>query len=156
MTRKPKGSVELTPVHFNKVELSKGKGLGALVDLEEGRRRLHAIAISAGLLPKTSKRRMRRQRGKLRMAWTQEVDSGDAGEIDFDDLKQEARNRRLHRARPDDGYGPESLAVLAPLIERDNRRRPFTTAELSPEQVEAIERSRMDARHDHLNKLLDD
>ena len=30
----------------------------------------------------------------LRQAWTQGVESGDAGEIDFDDLKKEARTRR--------------------------------------------------------------
>jgi antitoxin ParD1/3/4 len=29
----------------------------------------------------------------LRQAWTQGVESGDAGEIDFDDLKKEARTR---------------------------------------------------------------
>lgn len=74
-------------------------------------------------------------------------------------MTSKRRRRRLHgklnAARPDVGYGPEALAVLAPLIERDNRRRPFTTAEMDPEHVELIARSRMDARHDHLNKLLD-
>ena len=34
-------------------------------------------------------------------------------------------------------------------------RRSFATTELSEEQVEAIRRSRMDARHAHLDKLLD-
>jgi hypothetical protein len=35
-------------------------------------------------------------------------------------------------------------------------RRSFKTLELTPEQVEAIARSRMDPRHDHLNRLLND
>jgi hypothetical protein len=34
-------------------------------------------------------------------------------------------------------------------------RRRFLTAELSDEEAEGIASSRMDARHDHLNKLLD-
>jgi hypothetical protein len=36
------------------------------------------------------------------------------------------------------------------------RRRVFRTADLSQEEAEAIFSSRMDPRHDHLNKLLDD
>lgn len=35
------------------------------------------------------------------------------------------------------------------------QRRSFATADLSVEQVEAIASARMDARHDHLNDLLD-
>ena len=35
----------------------------------------------------------------LRQAWTHGVDSGDAGEIDFDALKQEARARRAAATR---------------------------------------------------------
>lgn len=35
----------------------------------------------------------------LRQAWTQGVDSGDAGEIDFDALKKEARARRAAATR---------------------------------------------------------
>jgi hypothetical protein len=34
-------------------------------------------------------------------------------------------------------------------------RRRFLTAELSDEEAERIASSRMDSRHDHLNKLLD-
>ncbi len=34
-------------------------------------------------------------------------------------------------------------------------RRRFLTAELSDEEAERIESSRMDSRHDHLDKLLD-
>ncbi|WP_296710896.1 antitoxin VbhA family protein [Rhodoblastus sp.] len=45
---KPTAPAELIPVHANKVEFSKGEGLGVLVDVEEGRRRLHAIAIPRG------------------------------------------------------------------------------------------------------------
>ena len=37
---------------------------------------------------------------------------------------------------------------------KDMRRR-FLTAELSDEEAERIASSRMDSRHDHLNKLLD-
>lgn len=84
------------------------------------------------------------------------------------------RRRRRLRGKPDDfgrrllaqkgsipedvdlGYGEDALAVLAPLIERAKLRRPFTTAELSPEQVALIEQMQMDPRHDHLNKILDD
>lgn len=36
-----------------------------------------------------------------------------------------------------------------------NKRRRFLTAELSDEEAERIGSSRMDSRHDHLNKLLD-
>jgi len=36
-----------------------------------------------------------------------------------------------------------------------NMRRRFLTAELSDEEAERIASSRMDSRHDHLNKLLD-
>jgi hypothetical protein len=35
------------------------------------------------------------------------------------------------------------------------RRRSFATVELAQEKVEAIAASRMDARHDHLDALLD-
>jgi len=35
----------------------------------------------------------------LRQAWAQGVDSGDAGEIDFDALKQDARKRRADAKR---------------------------------------------------------
>jgi antitoxin ParD1/3/4 len=35
----------------------------------------------------------------LRQAWTQGVESGDAGEIDFDALKKEARKRRAAATR---------------------------------------------------------
>jgi antitoxin ParD1/3/4 len=35
----------------------------------------------------------------LRQAWAQGVDSGDAGEIDFDALKKEARKRRADAKR---------------------------------------------------------
>ena len=37
---------------------------------------------------------------------------------------------------------------------RENRRS-FATAELPEEKVEAIRASRMDVRHDHLDKMLD-
>jgi hypothetical protein len=96
-----------------------------------------------------SKRRRRRLRGKFRAAICR---------IQTRTLEYKATDLIADKAFYDqleDGYGPEALAVLDDLIKRDDRRRPFTTAELSPEQVEAIERSRMDARHDHLNKLLD-
>jgi hypothetical protein len=48
----------------------------------------------------------------------------------------------------------------APLIVERGRkllakRRRFLTGELSDEEVERIESSRMDSRHDNLNKLLD-
>ncbi len=36
------------------------------------------------------------------------------------------------------------------------QRRSFATADLSAEQVEAIASARMDARHDHLDALLDE
>lgn len=36
------------------------------------------------------------------------------------------------------------------------QRCSFATADLTEEEIEAISRVRMDARHDHLNKLLDD
>jgi hypothetical protein len=36
------------------------------------------------------------------------------------------------------------------------QRRSFATAELTEEEVEAVARVRMDPRHDHLNKLLDE
>ena len=36
-----------------------------------------------------------------------------------------------------------------------NMRRRFRTAELSDEEAERIASSRMDSRHDHLDKLLD-
>jgi hypothetical protein len=90
----------------------------------------------------TSKRRRRRLHGKLRAAIRRfQTRALIADNALYDQLE--------------DGYGPEALAVLDDLIQRDDSRRPFTTAELSPEQVEAIKRSRMDARHNHLNKLLD-
>lgn len=41
----------------------------------------------------TSKRRLRRQRGKLRAAYLVGIRSGDAGCIDFADLRAEARRR---------------------------------------------------------------
>ena len=39
--------------------------------------------------------------------------------------------------------------------EGNGLRRRFKTAELSDEEAERIASSRMDKRHDHLNKLLD-
>lgn len=88
-----------------------------------------------------SKRRRRRLRGKMRVS-----------------PAAESIRRGLQQAISIVGaeYGPEALAVLAPLIERAKLRRPFTTAELSPEQFELIERMQMDPRHEHLNRLLDD
>jgi hypothetical protein len=41
------------------------------------------------------------------------------------------------------------------LLKLKGKRRRFQTAELSDEDVEQIAASRMDPRHDHLNKLLD-
>lgn len=62
----------------------------------------------------------------LRKAWQEGIDSGDAGEIDFVALKQEARTRRV-----------------------------FKTVDLPDEIVEAIRRAEMDPRYDYLNDLLD-
>jgi hypothetical protein len=62
----------------------------------------------------------------LRKSWQEGIDSGDAGEIDFVALKQEARARRV-----------------------------FKTVDLPDEIVEAICRAEMDPRHDYLNDLLD-
>jgi ubiquinone biosynthesis protein UbiJ len=70
----------------------------------------------------TSKRRMRRIRGKMRAATV-------AG----------GTRRGLQQA-----------------IEPANDRRSFSTNELSEEQAEAIKNAKMDARHDHLNVLLED
>lgn len=50
----------------------------------------------------------------------------------------------------------ESLALPQDLIPPDNRRRSFSTLELSEEQAEAIMKTKMDPRHDHLNALLED
>lgn len=41
------------------------------------------------------------------------------------------------------------------LLKLKNNRRSFATTDLSDEEVKAITASRMDARHDHLNELLD-
>jgi hypothetical protein len=38
---------------------------------------------------------------------------------------------------------------------KKKHRRPFKTAELSDDEVQAISSSRMDSRHAHLNALLD-
>ena len=60
----------------------------------------------------------------LRKAWHDGIDSGNAGEIDFAALKLEARGRRR-----------------------------FRTEQLSDKQSERIASSRMDPRHDDLDKL---
>jgi len=41
------------------------------------------------------------------------------------------------------------------LLRLKGMRRSFGTAELSDQEFESISSARMDARHDHLNKLLD-
>jgi hypothetical protein len=41
------------------------------------------------------------------------------------------------------------------LLKLKNARQSFATEDLSDEEVKAITSSRMDPRHDHLNKLLD-
>jgi len=41
------------------------------------------------------------------------------------------------------------------LLKLKDNRRSFATADLSDEEVEAITSTRMDPRHDHLNKLFD-
>ena len=41
------------------------------------------------------------------------------------------------------------------LLKLKDNRRSFATADLSAEEVEAITSTRMDPRHDHLNKLFD-
>ena len=41
------------------------------------------------------------------------------------------------------------------LLKLKNTRQSFATEDLSDEEVKAITSSRMDKRHDHLNKLLD-
>jgi PHD/YefM family antitoxin component YafN of YafNO toxin-antitoxin module len=52
------------------------------------------------------------------------------------------------------GYfvGPEEYEEFKRFLDG---RRSFATAELSEEKVRAIRASRMDRRHDHLNKLID-
>jgi HTH-type transcriptional regulator/antitoxin HigA len=75
--------------------------------------------------------------------------------------------RRLLGAAPDteDGNRLDALLVLVDDYEDKNHiieppepkdvRRRFQTAELSDEEAERITSSRMDPRHDHLDKLLD-
>lgn len=53
-------------------------------------------------------------------------------------------------------YRPESPALLKDRIPPANRRRSFSSLELSEEQVDAIKNTKMEPRHDHLNALLED
>lgn len=67
---------------------------------------------------------------------------------------------QAHRAAvPVSSHGRIAGYFLAPDEYEDYarmkaERRSFATVELSDEKVEAVARSRMDRRHDHLNKLL--
>ena len=49
----------------------------------------------------------------------------------------------------------EGFSTLDDFLGDEGMRRRFKTAELSDEEAERIASSRMDKRHDHLNKLLD-
>jgi hypothetical protein len=68
--------------------------------------------------------------------------------------------RAQHEAVPVSSNGTLAGYFVAPheyeaLLKLKGLRRRFLTAELSDEEVEQIASSRMDPRHDHLNKLLD-
>jgi hypothetical protein len=89
----------------------------------------------------TSKRRMRRIRGKMRATTVAEsIRRGLLQAIDLAGAK----------------CGPESLAVLDHLISPDSGRRSFATLQLSEKQAEAIKNAKMDLRHGHLDALLED
>jgi len=86
------------------------------------RKETWGAVLARFLTSRLSKRRRRRLRGKWReerallsQAWTTGVDSGDAGGVDFDALKKEARARRS-AARLRSKYGITlSIQAKAPL-----------------------------------------
>ena len=106
----------------------------------------------------TSKRRMRRIRGKRRTATVARAEPRHAGLTSEmpNDLRALAREGLRLPYEADAEYGPEVSAALEDLMSPDKGRRRFLTRELSEGHAESIKNTKMIPRHDHLNALLDD